>query len=205
MLIDSLSFDQQLFLAINGIHAAWADTIMWWVSGKLTWLPLYLLLIGLIVYRVGVVNKQWRNVGLILLAFVLTVVASDQACYWLKHWIARPRPSHEPLLEGMVHLVNNYHGGAYGHPSSHAANTMAVALLYSQVMRKSWVNLLLAIWVLLNCYSRIYLGVHYPGDIIVGLMVGMLIAVGAGAVLRRLGVVGKARSVDSQNDRTAEV
>ena len=122
-----------------------------------------------------------------LLAIGVTVGLADYVSSGIiKHLVCRPRPTHEPMLEGLVHIVNGYRGGHYGFVSSHAANTMGVALLYCLIWKNEshhvwW----LMIWVVLNCWSRMYLGVHYPGDIIGGLIVGALIAVAVSAALRR--------------------
>ena len=104
----------------------------------------------------------------------------------IKPWVCRLRPTHEPALAGMVHLVNGYTGGLYGFVSSHAANTMACALLFSLLYRNRYATVGLMLWVALNCYSRMYLGVHYPGDIIGGLLVGAVLATLTYAALRRL-------------------
>ena len=104
----------------------------------------------------------------------------------IKPWVCRLRPTHEPALAGMVHLVNGYTGGMYGFVSSHAANTMACALLFSLLYKNKYATIGLILWVALNCYSRMYLGVHYPGDIIGGLLVGALLAVLVYALLRYL-------------------
>jgi undecaprenyl-diphosphatase len=110
----------------------------------------------------------------------------------LKDLVARPRPSRVPELEGVLHLVNGYKSGRYGFVSSHAANTMAVALLFSMIWRKKITTCGLMLWVAANCYSRMYLGVHYPLDILGGLIVGVLVALGAYVLLRSLGVVSGA-------------
>jgi undecaprenyl-diphosphatase len=103
----------------------------------------------------------------------------------LKDLIARPRPTRVPELEGVLHLVNGYRSGQYGFVSSHAANTMACALLFSLIWRKKITTVGMMLWVAANCYSRMYLGVHYPTDILGGLIVGSLVAVVAFLGLRR--------------------
>lgn len=169
-----IEIDQALLVAINSFHTPWADQLMWVISGKWTWIPLYLLLIILLCWRFG-----WKK-GL---CFVLCVAAaaglSDFVSSGLiKHWVCRPRPTHEPALEGLLHIVNNYRGGQYGFVSSHAANTMSCALLFSLIWKNWKATLPLMVWVALNCYSRMYLGVHYPGDILGGLIVGTVMALG---------------------------
>lgn len=218
MFEELIHIDQQWLLAINGCHAPWADTLMWIISGKLTWLPLYILLIALIFircksifptilpspsfhhsaaggsihhfndFKLSSFNFKWWLLGLI----VLTAVAGSAGLAdfissgIIKHTVCRLRPTHEPALAGMIHLVNGYTGGQYGFVSSHAANTMACALSFSLFWAYTTENkkrahltvtLPLMVWVALNCYSRMYLGVHYPGDIMGGLVVGTVVAV----------------------------
>jgi undecaprenyl-diphosphatase len=109
----------------------------------------------------------------------------------LKDLVARPRPTRVPELEGVLHLVNGYKSGKFGFVSSHAANTMAVALLFSLIWRNKIATVGLMLWVAANCYSRMYLGVHYPTDILGGLLIGAAVAVAAYVVLRRLDVVAE--------------
>ena len=185
MLEQLLHIDTEILLAINGWHAPWADTLMWIISAKATWIPLYLLLIGLLVWRYSkpaMTNVKWLQkvpaCVVMIVAIGLAVGAADFiASGILKDWVARPRPSRVPELEGMLHLVNGYKSGQYGFVSSHAANTMAVALLFSLIWRNKIATCGLMLWVAANCYSRMYLGVHYPTDILGGLIVGLLVAV----------------------------
>ena len=185
MLEQVLHIDTEILLAINGWHAPWADQLMWIISAKTTWIPLYLLLIGLLVWRYrkpAMTNVKWLQkvpaCVVMIVAIGLAVGAADFiASGILKDWVARPRPSRVPELEGMLHLVNGYKSGQYGFVSSHAANTMAVALLFSLIWRNKIATCGLMLWVAANCYSRMYLGVHYPTDILGGLIVGSLVAV----------------------------
>ena len=185
MLEQVLHIDTEILLAINGWHAPWADQLMWIISAKTTWIPLYLLLIGLLVWRYrkpAMTNVKWLQkvpaCVVMIVAIGLAVGAADFiASGILKDWVARPRPSRVPELEGMLHLVNGYKSGQYGFVSSHAANTMAVALLFSLIWRNKIATVGLMLWVAANCYSRMYLGVHYPTDILGGLIVGSLVAV----------------------------
>ena len=213
-----ISLDQQWLLAINGWHAEWADMLMWCVSKSTTWLPLYALLVGLVVYRFGIqwyrssqntptLSKQKALLRLLIIfaGFAVAVGLSDFVSSGLiKPWVCRLRPTHEPELSGMVHLVNGYTGGMYGFVSSHAANTMACALLFSLLYKNKYATIGLMLWVALNCYSRMYLGVHYPGDIIGGLLVGALFAVLVYALLRYLLARVDARHTPNGRDACSE-
>ena len=199
MLEQLLHIDTEVLLAINGWHAPWADTLMWTISAKATWIPLYLLLIGLLVWRYrkpAMTSVKWlqRVPACVVMIVVigLAVGAADFiASGILKELVARPRPTRVPELEGVLHLVNGYKSGRYGFVSSHAANTMAVALLFSLIWRNKIATVGLMLWVAANCYSRMYLGVHYPTDILGGLMVGALVAVVVYAMLVRYRLVEK--------------
>ena len=199
MLEQLLHIDTEILLTINGWHAPWADTLMWIISAKATWIPLYLLLIGLLVWRYrkpAMTSVKWlqRVPACVVMIVVigLAVGAADFiASGILKDLVARPRPTRVPELEGVLHLVNGYRSGRYGFVSSHAANTMVVALLFSLIWRNKIATVGLMLWVAMNCYSRMYLGVHYPLDILGGLMVGVLMAVVAYQVLLMLGVLSR--------------
>ena len=199
MLEQLLHIDTEILLAINGWHAPWADRLMWIVSAKTTWIPLYLLLIGLLVWRyrqpaptpIKWLQKVPACVVMIVVIGLAVGAADFIASGILKELVARPRPTRVPELEGVLHLVNGYKSGRYGFVSSHAANTMAVALLFSLIWRNKIATVGLMLWVAANCYSRMYLGVHYPTDILGGLMVGALVAVVVYAMLVRYRLVEK--------------
>ena len=194
MLEQLIHIDTEILLAINGWHAPWADTLMWIISAKATWIPLYLLLIGLLVWRyrkpAPTAVKWLQKVPACVVMIVVIVLAVGAADFIasgiLKDLVARPRPTRVPELEGVLHLVNGYRSGQYGFVSSHAANTMACALLFSLIWRNKIATCGLMLWVAANCYSRMYLGVHYPTDILGGLMVGTLTALVGYWVLRRM-------------------
>lgn len=178
-----MNIDAQIVLWINGHYAEWLDQVMWVISRANTWIALYVLLVGLIIYR----YRNWKAVLFILIGFGIAVGLSDYLCSGiLKPIVCRPRPTHEPALEGMLHIVNGYTGGLYGFCSSHAANTMSVGLLFSLLYRNKIATAGLMTWVALNSYSRMYLGAHYPTDILCGLLIGSAWAVLVWWVLTRL-------------------
>jgi undecaprenyl-diphosphatase len=163
-----LHLDTRLFLFINGLNSETFDGIMWWVSGKTTWWPFYLLLLGFLGWQ-----KGWQLAPMILFITATVLLTDQTSVHLFKNVLLRLRPCHEPSLSGLVHLVNNKCGGQYGFISSHAANTFGIAGLFLFWIRKKWFTALMVTWALLVGYSRIYLGVHYPGDVLAGSLWGL--------------------------------
>ena len=132
-----------------------------------TWIPLYLLLLYLVVRQ-----YKWKTLWILLMA-ALMITASDQLSNLVKEWVARPRPTHEPLLSG-VHTVNNYLGGAYGFYSAHASTNLAIAVFMIILLGRPfpYFGFLMLLYAFFMAYTRIYLGVHYPGDILAGWVAG---------------------------------
>lgn len=172
-MIDALlRLDRELFLLLNGWHHPILDPVMVFFSGRFTWIPLYLLLLGLIVYRF-----KWESIRIMLMIAVLISLSDQISVHWFKFPFERLRPCHEPDLQGLIHLVTGNCGGRFGFVSSHAANSFALAsfvsLLLSSYYRR--IDVIMFGWAFFVSYSRIYLGVHYPGDIIGGALLGWLI------------------------------
>ena len=162
--------DTQLLLTINALNTPALDQFMYLLSAKLVWLPLYIILLLISVHRYG-----WGGGMFIAFGIALAVLIADQTCSSLiRPLVERMRPSNpNNPISTMVHIVNDYRGGRYGFPSCHAANTVAVATFLSLVYKGRKVIITsLILWAIMNCYSRMYLGVHYPGDILVGSLIG---------------------------------
>jgi undecaprenyl-diphosphatase len=170
-MIDQLiEYDKQLLRFLNGFHAAWLDPVMLVLTETITWLPLFVFLVYL------VIKEYKKECWIILLGITLTILLADQiTASIMKPYFGRLRPSREPTLEGLIHLVQGYTGGQFGFASSHAANSFGAATFFFLAFgnTKRWIIWLFA-WAAVLTYTRIYLGVHYPGDILVGGLVGMI-------------------------------
>lgn len=165
------TIDTTIFLFLNGLHSAFFDSFMYTFSDKWVWIPFYASLLFVFI-------RYWKKEALwIILALVLCIVIADQVSSGIiKQLVQRPRPTRAEELEGMVHIVNGYRGGRFGFVSSHAANSFGLALFCSLLFRKKIYTWILFLWAVLTSYSRIYLGVHYPFDILGGIIVGCLSA-----------------------------
>ncbi|HOZ81421.1 MAG TPA: phosphatase PAP2 family protein [Bacteroidia bacterium] len=165
-------FDTNLFLWLNSIHSPAMDSFFFAITNRFVWIPVYLILLFLLIKKKK--NKTWS----ILLFIVILIICSDQLSVLIKENVMRYRPCHNLNIQGVVHTVNNKCGGKYGFVSSHATNTMALfAFLVLSVFKKERIVIaLLAIYVLLVSYSRVYLGVHYPFDILGGWITGLAVA-----------------------------
>lgn len=167
-----IQLDHSLFLTINGWHSPFLDFIMFWLSNKFIWIPLYAALLTLLIRE----NRSYW--WLLLIAVALLVTITDQVSVKLfKDIFLRLRPCHDPTLGGMARVLNGQCGGQYGFISSHAANTFGLAVFVGALLknRYSWMLWAMLLWAAIVSYSRIYLGVHFPGDVLVGAMVGALI------------------------------
>lgn len=162
--------DRALFIALNGFHSELFDQIMWHISGKWQWIPLYLFLIYLIIKKFK--KKSW----IIIVSVAVLIFLNDQlSVHLFKENFERYRPCHNLEIQDQVHLVNGKCGGKYGFLSNHASNTFALATFIGLLLGRR-ATILLFIWASVVAYSRIYLGVHYPLDVIVGAIFGILLA-----------------------------
>jgi len=163
--------DQKIFLFLNSLHCPFMDNIMWQISGRFLWVPLYLAIIYFFI------RERKRNVWVTLIAIAVMILLSDQLANLVKDTVQRFRPSHNPLITGLVNIVKDYRGGDYGFVSNHAANSFAVAAFVSMFFARRWITIAMFSWAALVSYSRIYLGVHYPFDILGGAFLGYLIGI----------------------------
>lgn len=165
--------DTSVFLALNGWHSTFWDYFMTMYSGRLVWIPFYAAFLYVMLR-----NFPVKAILTCLLVVALIVTLCDQtASGLLKPMVQRLRPSNlDNPISPMVHIVNGYRSGAYGFPSSHSANAWGVAFYAMFLARRTRLTLFLLLWAFLMGYSRIYLGVHYVGDVLVGTLIGFLVA-----------------------------
>ena len=165
-------YDSDLFLYLNGLHVDWMDKVMVLITNMWVWFPLYLLLIYWTVKQYG------RRCWWIFFAIALVVLCTDQlASHVCKPLFQRLRPCYNADFQYLIYLPKGLAGGRYGFVSSHAANTFGVATFLTPVLKKyrPWMAIVLFLWAFISSYSRIYIGFHYPGDILCGALLGTLI------------------------------
>ncbi|MBA4409525.1 MAG: phosphatase PAP2 family protein [Bacteroidota bacterium] len=164
--------DQSLFLFLNDIHSVFWDKAMFLFSSREIWIPFYLLIIYVII------KTFKRNSIYILILIGLSIALSDQFSVMIKNLAERLRPSNDPAISNLIHIVNNYRGGTFGFFSSHASNSFTIAVIASLLFKNRMFSILIFVWAIVVSYTRVYLGLHYPGDILTGWFWGALIGFG---------------------------
>lgn len=166
--------DMSFMSHFNGSEMIFMDNLMVFLTSGLTWIPLYLSLIFLIARN----NEGIRQAALLILCAAVMVGLTDLFVDQLiKPVLMRYRPSHDPHVINLIDVTNGIRGGAYGFFSAHAANTMSLAVFFALVVKSRLLSVSLVCWSLLNCYTRMYLGLHYPSDIFCGILCGIIFAV----------------------------
>ena len=169
MLEELIKIDQQILLLFNRYHTVYWDQVMWVYTGKYIWIPLILSFVW-VYFR-----KNWKDALWTILMMILVVTVCDQfASTICKPYFARFRPAQDPDFSQFVTIANGYRGGKFGFISSHAANAAGLVTFTALLFRNKLYTITAIIWALLTCYSRMYLGVHYPGDILAGSVWGIL-------------------------------
>ena len=180
------TLDEYILLLINSHHSPLWDDVFWYVSTKWIWIPLYILLTGLLVYK-----YRWRSLWCLLTIAIAVGLSDYIASGLLKPLVLRLRPTHTDTVFNQLHIVHSYLGGLYSFASSHAANTMCIALLASLLCRNRYITVLLICYVVLNCYSRIYMAAHWPTDILAGLAIGTITALAGYIILIKTKAVNR--------------
>ncbi len=166
-----LEFDKNLLLCLNSYHSPLWDNFFWIITTTAVWLPLYFTLAYIFIK-----NYSVRGVWFVVFIAILIVLCDQISSSIFKVFFERLRPSREPFLRDIVHIVGNKRGGMYSFVSSHATNSFGLAMFLSLIFRNRWFNVVIFFWATLFSYSRIYLGLHYPGDILGGAILGISIA-----------------------------
>lgn len=189
--------DASLLLFLNGANNEFFDELFWLITGKFAWIPMICVLL-FCTFR-----KDWKTGVLVVVGIALTITLCDQVSSGIiKDAVCRLRPTRDPEIGSLVHVVNGYRGGQYGFVSSHAANSFGVAMFLAMMFRNRAFSWIIMLWAAVLSYSRIYLGVHYPGDIVCGGLLGVAL----GAVVyciyirvKKLYFFASANSVDGRD------
>ncbi len=164
-----IDIDRQILGVFNDHHSMFFDTLMLTLTSGATWIPLYIALLYLVIKN----NETMAQIGLIMaccaLCFFITEFVTEGL---VKPAVARPRPGNDPEWMYVIHVVNNHRGRDFSFFSAHAANTFGIAMFFCLLVRNRVFSWLMVTWSLLNCYTRLYLAMHYPSDILVGLLFG---------------------------------
>lgn len=177
------NIDIAILEMLNGSSSSFVDGLMLTLTSGVTWIPLYVALLYLVIYNSDSMTKICLTVGAAVLCVLLSGGVSDLI---VKPLVGRLRPVNDPLLHDIIHTVNGLYSKDYSFFSSHAANTMSLALFFSLLVRNSKICVALVVWSLTNCYTRLYLGMHYPSDIIAGILWGSIVAVGVYCIYQKL-------------------
>ena len=166
-----VDIDKQVMLALNGSNSLYMDGVMKIYTTTVVWIPVALVLLFVVLK-----NNSPRVALLSVLAVTLTFVATDQvSSHLIKPLVARLRPCQDPTFMHLIDTFNNYRSGGYSFTSSHACNSFGLFAIISLIIRNRALSLSLLLWAVLNSFSRIYLGVHFPGDILCGGILGCII------------------------------
>lgn len=166
-----IELDRNILSFFNGSDSLFLDNLVVFLTSGLTWIPLYMALLYVVIKN----SETMKQIMLVMGCVFLCMLLSDgMADFIVKPLVGRPRPSHDPLIKYAVDIVDGMRGGQYGFFSAHASNTFSVAVFFSLLVRNRTFVTAMLTWSLVNCWTRMYLGLHYPSDILVGLLWGSL-------------------------------
>ena len=172
MLESLIDLDRRLLLFMNGSSSLYLDEVVYILTTAATWIPLYLGLFYLVIKNSDNARKICFIVVCAGLCYLFAGAIDDGL---VKPLVGRWRPTHDPILGWQVDVVDGYRGGRFGFFSAHASNTFSIAVFFSLLVRSRLLTVTLVLWSFINCWTRLYLGVHFPGDILVGLFWGGLV------------------------------
>lgn len=178
-----IDLDKELLLWFNGSQSLYLDSLVRTLTNGWTWLPLYLSLCFVVIKNNDTVQKILFVIACAGLCILIAGAVDDEI---VKPTVARWRPTHDPQIGMLVDVVDGYRGGSYGFFSAHASNTFSITIFFWWLMRSRLLTSAMVLWSLTNCWTRLYLGVHYPGDILVGLCWGFICGSVAFLVYRRI-------------------
>lgn len=167
-----IEIDREILSFFNGSESLFLDNLAVILTSGLTWIPLYLSLLYVVIKN----NETMKQIMLIVGSVILCIILSDGLTdFIVKPFVARYRPSWDPFVKYTIDIVNGMRGTQYGFFSAHASNTFCIAMFFSLLIRNRTFTVAIILWSLVNCWTRMYLGLHYPGDIIVGLTWGAIV------------------------------
>ena len=179
---DLMEIDRQILSWFNGSDSIFLDGVVTTLTSGFSWIPLYLSLFYIVIKNNDSMTHIWATIGFACLCLLLTDGVADGI---VKPLVARPRPLNDPVWMDSVDTVVGYGSRQYSFFSAHAANTFGLAVFFSLLIRQRAATVLLVSWSLLNCWTRLYLGMHYPSDIFVGLVYGGIVGWGVYMLSRK--------------------
>ena len=166
--------DMQVLSIFNGSDNIMLDQMVQILTSGLTWIPLYVMLFFVVIRN----NETMGQIALVVGSAIFCVLFADGLVDGIiKQLAERWRPSNDPTFKYMVQVVDDIRLKGYSFCSAHAANTMSLAVFFSLLIRSKLLTITLVIWSLINCWTRLYLGVHYPSDILCGMIIGIIVGI----------------------------